>query len=288
MCSFYDCLAFDTNLGSPEHGMLDNLVPGHKACLKKLGINGAVVLSRSFSDLQRKLHMYYSYASTPESARCEYMLLLMKIPCNLTGTLQLLCHLEWDHIIAQSMGGKNTPDNLHMISAHLNKSVGNADTREWAIQNGYGALRTEPPCMSMLEHVRALKWWTGKESFPLEKMRLDEVRRSMKSSWPSITRLGLPGQTRMTSMLQKRPVLHVPTLSNKRARSRGQKCSRPQCKQIFGSDDDIKSKTVKGRLYCMRHAESEILRNNFFGWNSNCDDSEEVESDSSDTAQEDH
>ena len=88
----------------------------------------------------------------------------MELPCNVSrvplggrdepGNLQLV-----------ALGGRDEPGNLQLVDSAVNLAVGEANTREWALANGYGALLTEPPTADELAASEALPWWDGKVVF---------------------------------------------------------------------------------------------------------------------------
>ena len=145
--SIYDSLGFDTELGEPAEDRRATLAPGCPKGLALMGVVGAVVLTRP-TGLHNELLHYYSR----QSVNGADGLLRTRLPCNVTGVEKLVCSMEWDHIEAKANGGEDVPENLHLISTVLNATIGDANTREWALANGYGPLKVEPPSAPVLAH----------------------------------------------------------------------------------------------------------------------------------------
>ena len=82
----------------------------------------------------------------------------------------------WDHIEAKANGGEDVPENLHLISARLNATIGDANTREWALANGYGPLKVEPPYASALAQLLLLPSWNGRDVTAETTLRLARAR----------------------------------------------------------------------------------------------------------------
>ena len=69
----------------------------------------------------------------------------------------------------------------------VNLAAGEANTREWALANGYGALLTEPPTADELAASEALPWWDWKIAFDQTAPREQAVRAQYPTPWPVVT-----------------------------------------------------------------------------------------------------
>ena len=178
--SVYDSYGFETELGEPAEDRRDTLAPGCRKGLALMGITGAVVLTRP-TGLRNELLHYYSRQSGGVDG-----LLRTRLPCNVTGVKKLVCSMEWDHIEAKANGGEDVPENLHLISARLNATIGDANTREWALANGYGPLKVEPPSASALAQSLLLPSWNGRDVTAETTLRLARARIEILAPWEGV------------------------------------------------------------------------------------------------------
>ena len=178
--SVYDSYGFDTELGEPAEDRRDTLAPGCRKGLALMGVTGAVVLTRP-TGLRNELLHYYSRQSGGVDG-----LLRTRLPCNVTGVKKLVCSMEWDHIEAKANGGEDVPENLHLISARLNATIGDANTREWALANGYGPLKVEPPSASALAQSLLLPSWNGRDVTAETTLRLARARIEILAPWEGV------------------------------------------------------------------------------------------------------
>ena len=82
----------------------------------------------------------------------------------MSGVEKLVCSMEWDHIEAVAEGGEDASNNLHLISTGLNATIGDANTREWALAHGHGVLKIPPPSATELAASLRTPWWNGHEA----------------------------------------------------------------------------------------------------------------------------
>jgi hypothetical protein len=179
--SIYDSLGFDTELGEPAEDRRATLAPGCPKGLALMGVVGAVVLTRP-TGLHNELLHYYSR----QSVNGADGLLRTRLPCNVTGVEKLVCSMEWDHIEAKANGGEDVPENLHLISTVLNATIGDANTREWALANGYGPLKVEPPSAPVLAHSLLLPSWNGRDVTAETTLRLARARIEILGPWEGV------------------------------------------------------------------------------------------------------
>jgi hypothetical protein len=58
------------------------------------------------------------------------------------------------------------------ISLVPNATIGGGNTREWALANGYGPLKVEPPSARVLAHSLLLPSWNGRDATAETALRL--------------------------------------------------------------------------------------------------------------------
>jgi hypothetical protein len=179
--SMYDALAFDTELGEATEDRRVTMAPACAKGLLLMGVTGAVVLTRPTGKRNELLH-YYSRQSAGNEG-----LLRTRLPCNVTGIEKLVCTLEWDHIESVARGGVDESSNLHLISAVLNATIGDANTREWAVENGYGPLKVEPPSTSTLAASLMLPSWNGRDATSETAIRLARARIEILVPWDGVS-----------------------------------------------------------------------------------------------------
>jgi hypothetical protein len=179
--SMYDALAFDTELGEATEDRRVTMAPACAKGLLLMGVTGAVVLTRPTGKRNELLH-YYSRQSAGNEG-----LLRTRLPCNVTGIEKLVCALEWDHIESVARGGVDESSNLHLISAVLNATIGDANTREWAVENGYGPLKVEPPSTSTLAASLMLPSWNGRDATSETAIRLARARIEILVPWDGVS-----------------------------------------------------------------------------------------------------
>jgi hypothetical protein len=185
--SMYDALAFDTELGEATEDRRATMAPGCAKGLLLMGVTGAVVLTR-WTGLRNELLHYYSRHGNGGGGGGggHDGLLRTRLPCNVTGVKKLVCSMELDHIESVVRGGLDEPSNLHFISAGLNSTIGDANTREWAAENGYGPLKCEPPMPSALVASLQQPFWNGRDAIAETVIRLARARIEVLVPWDGV------------------------------------------------------------------------------------------------------
>lgn len=182
--SMYDALAFDTELGEVAEDRRATMAPGCAKGLFLMGVSGGVVLTR-LTGLRNELLHFYSRKSNAGREGREG-LLRTHLPCNVTGFEKLVCSMEWDHVESVARGGADEPSNLHLISAGLNATIGESNTREWAAENGHGPLKCEPPTPAELAASLQLWSWNGRDTTPETTIRLARARIEILEPWEGV------------------------------------------------------------------------------------------------------
>lgn len=182
--SMYDALAFDTELGEVAEDRRATMAPGCAKGLFLMGVSGGVVLTR-LTGLRNELLHFYSRKSNAGREGREG-LLRTHLPCNVTGFEKLVCSMEWDHVESVARGGADEPSNLHLISAGLNATIGESNTRAWAAENGHGPLKCEPPTPTELAASLQLWSWNGRDTTPETTIRLARARIEILEPWEGV------------------------------------------------------------------------------------------------------
>ena len=262
-----DCCAFNTQRAAIDPNDRAMFAPAAKRCLKALQLPGADVFPEPTDLLRQQLLRYYSQAVTPATARGEKLLRRMELPCNVSRVPRPVVKMHWDHIHSVALGGRDEPGNLQLVDSAVNLAAGEANTREWALANGYGALLTEPPTADELAASEALPWWDGRVAFDQTAPREQAVRAQYPTPWPVVTAqhqrlLRAAGQTPLrfvaASAVLAAPVVEAgPSVDP-------QRCHRTNCTKIVltASGDVIPCLGQKvGRYhYCPLHAAQHARR----------------------------
>jgi hypothetical protein len=72
------------------------------------------------------------------------------------------------------------------ISLVPNATIGGGNTREWALANGYGPLKVEPPSARVLAHSLLLPSWNGRDATAETALRLARARIEILGPWEGV------------------------------------------------------------------------------------------------------